>query len=214
MKPSRLSVATLAAVILLIDLSCAGRRSRGPETAEPGAVGYYRAAFSETGGKSRSFRLLLFASLPDRLHAEVLPPVGSPALILDTGGGRLALSVPRDRTAYVGQATESVLERIVGFPVTIEALVRLLLLGEPLPNDAMETLREPPGSRDSLPDLLEIRYGERLLRIERRRAARIGPLENGVATGTPAPGMEQLPLEDIPAQEGSWWLEPPPRRRP
>ena len=125
----RPTIAVLSIALAATAVACSGHRrpQGGGGGAEPDRFGVYRARFVESGHSARKAKVFLFASLPDRLHAEVVPPVGGPALIIDGGHGRLAVTVNSRDAAWVGDAREDVLETILGFPVTLEALVSALL---------------------------------------------------------------------------------------
>ena len=79
---------------------------------EAGPVGLYRARLEHPDGSSDRFKLLLHAALPDRLHGEVLAPVGGTVLIFDGGGGRMAVTFVRDRVSFVGPASPANLEKL------------------------------------------------------------------------------------------------------
>ena len=76
----------LVLVLALSLAACAGRRVPVSSVQDAGpAFGLYRARLEEAGGQSERFRLLLFAAAPDRIHGEVLSPMGTTALIFDGG---------------------------------------------------------------------------------------------------------------------------------
>lgn len=179
---------------LALSLACAGRGNRLP--AGPGAgpmVGLYKARLEESAGRSERFRLLLFAAPPDRIHGEVLTPVGGTALIFDGGGGRIAVTLVRDRVAFAGPAGPEVIEKLVGVPVGLEELVESLLSGS-RPAGASVVLREP-GGREGLPERFEISAGERSLQLQLKKMRNLGRPDGGLGTGEPPEGMELLPLD-------------------
>lgn len=154
----------------------------------------YRASLVRSS-EERHFRLLLFAALPDRLHAEVLPPVGSASVILDAGEGRISVLSARDRVAYVGASSEETLRKAIGLDTTVEALVRAVVNGDRA-GGSVEIEREPP-TGPGLPRSLRLRSGgtELLLTLERVRKARAG---GALGAGTPPEGVEIRPLQDLP----------------
>ncbi len=160
-------------------------------------VGTYKGSVGAEDGRTRRFRLLLWAALPDRMHAEFLPPVGGPEVIVDGGGGRLAVTLVRERTAYVGPASRAAIEAVAGVPVPLEDLVRWIIVApDPVPAD-VQVMRQPEHVA-GLPQALEIRSGGRRLRIERRRLETRGEIAAGTGTGTAPPGVLERPLEELP----------------
>ncbi len=103
MNPPRRLAAVGLCVPLLV-AACAGRQSAAPETVwEPATAALYKARVGGAeGARPRRFRLLLFAELPDRLHGEVISPLGRTEMIADAGGGRISVLFVRDRVAFVG----------------------------------------------------------------------------------------------------------------
>ncbi|HKQ59695.1 MAG TPA: hypothetical protein VJS92_00340 [Candidatus Polarisedimenticolaceae bacterium] len=164
-----------------------------PEAPAAATTGRYSARYEPHEGPVRRFRLLLFAAPPDRLHAEVLSPVGTTALVVDGGGGQLAVTVPGERTAYVGPERPEALERLLGLPLTLQGAVTALLEGPPSSSTAVQ--REG-GPRGTLPERLELRgsAGRLALRLQQRRAI---PADRAaeLGTGRPPAGVERLPLE-------------------
>lgn len=164
--------------------------------AEPGAgpaVGLYKARLEETGGRSEKFRLLLFAAAPDRLHGEVLTPVGGTALVFDAGAGRIAITLVRDRVAFAGVAGPEIFEKLIGVPVRLEQLVESLLSGGS-GGGGVTVVREPAG-REGLPERFEIAAGGRSLELQLKRVRALDRRDGGLGTGEPPDGLELLPLE-------------------
>ena len=160
------------------------------------AVGTYRGSVDAGDGKSRRFRLLLWAAAPDRIHAEFLPPVGGPAVIIDGGGGRLAVTLVRERTAYVGVASPAAIGAVAGVAVPLEDLVRWIVSG-PEPAPAEIVVRRQPEWGPGLPRALEIRSGARRLVIERRRLESGVALASGTGTGAVPAGVVERPIEEL-----------------
>ena len=156
-------------------------------------MGVYRARLEDAQGKSRRFRLMLYATLPDRIHGEILSPVGTTEVIIDGGGGRVAVTLPRKRVAYTGDGDAAGLERVLGVHLSLEQLVRGLL-GHEVSDTDYEVVRKPVG-RTGLPDELHIAgpRGHRLsLRLKSRQPLRVSTETLG--NGEPPPGVEQRPL--------------------
>ncbi len=158
-------------------------------------VGQYKARIEGRDGQSRQFRLLLFAALPDRLHGEVLSPLGTMQLILDGGRGRLAITFVSDGVSFVGPAGPESLERILGLPLSVEELVRGLLTGE-VENDEITLVRT--GDREAgLPERLEIRTASSSLELRLKRLRLAGGLEAELGTGRPPGNTEVRSIQDL-----------------
>jgi hypothetical protein len=197
------TLAVVAIVLAASALACPGKRGArsGPGVSDD-HFGVYRARLVAPPDDSRKFKALLYAAPPDRLHAEILPPVGGPELILDGGDGRLAVTIASRDAAWVGAASAETLEAVLGFPVTLEGLVGALLEGRPLPSpvELVRSPRDAPG----LPRKLELRVDGRELRLELHRTRRRGNGGYPIGTGTPPPGVEVRPLEELLAEDGSF----------
>jgi hypothetical protein len=180
-------------------LAAAGCAPRRPVVLDPDApaIGVYRARLEQAGERPRRFRLLLWAARPDRLHAEILSPLGTTELILDAGAGRLAVTVVDEAVAYEGPVTADALERTVGIRVESAALVAALLDGEPPGGDV--TVERRGGAPGRLPARARfVTATDRLiLDLERRVSPSSAASELG--TGEPPPRVERQPLERLPA---------------
>lgn len=191
---------------LALPLACcgpAGGPLRAPLArageAEAEVVGIYRGRFESAGGESGRFRLMLFAARPDRLHGEIIGPLGSAQMIMDGGGGRLALTLVGDRVAYVGAARPEHVARILGVALSLEDLVRAVLDG--VTADGQYSVVRSADRKGTLPTDLELRSPDTLLRIEllkrRALASPAGPL----GTGEPPAGVDRRPLEQLSAAD-------------
>lgn len=181
---------------MLLACGCARLHRPRPEAGAP--VALYRGRILEADGRTRTFRLLLYAALPDRIHAEVLSPMGTSHLILDAGAGRVALTFPQEKVAYVGTAGPDVLERVVGLRgLSLEPFARFVLTGEADPPPGISVRRAPPRG-EGLPRRLEIATADRRLVFERRERPASGPLGAELGTGSPPPGVEVRPIEELP----------------
>lgn len=181
-------------LILLAALltACAQRGIEGSGAGDSGPVGLYRARLEHPDGSSDRFKLLLYARLPDRLHGEVLSPVGGTVLIFDGGGDRLAVTYVRDRVTFAGQSSPEAIEKLIGIPITLQGLVRGLLTGEGV-GEEMTLVREPqaPG----LPQRLEVGFHDRALRLELKRYRPLRGEEEALGSGEAPTGMELRPLD-------------------
>ena len=148
---------------------------------------------------------MLFAALPDRLHGEVLSPLGAPQLILDGGDGVLAATLVERGQAFVGPADPAVLGRLLGARVELRQLVHGLVLGEwDVPGYRFERSGATPG----LPASLAIDDGTTRLSLKLRR---LRPLEvdaQNLGSGRPPAGVEVRPLAELEAED--FWGGAPP----
>ena len=157
-------------------------------------MGLYRVHWVAGAERPRRMRLLLFAELPDRVHGEILSALGSTELIFDGGGGQLAVTVVRDRVAFVGPARPEALERVFGIRVSLEQFVRSLLLGE-TPTEEYRLTREPVGS--GLPSFLELSRADRSVTLKLKRRQRGHASSAALGTGAPPEGLELRPLSEL-----------------
>jgi hypothetical protein len=202
----RPTIAVLAFVLAATAVACVGhRRATGDPSRSTERYGVYRARLVERGETARRAKLLLFVAPPDRIHAEVLPPVGGAALILDGGQGRLAVTVSSRNASWVGEARPDVLETILGFPLTLEALVGSLLEGTPL--DGPVALSRLPRAGAGLPRSFSLAHAGRELTLELQRTRKRGRGVYPIGTGSPPPGGEVLPLEELVAEGGPFLFE-------
>ena len=183
----------------LLSAGCAGtRRPTAAEGAGAAWFGVYRGVYRETGGKPRRFRLLLFLEAPDRVHAEILPPVGGPVAILDAGGGRASLAFLRERVAYVGPSDDRVFRAWMGIPLGPPEFVAAARTGLGAPSGVRVERLGPAGG--GLPQRLTVAAGTRWIRINMRRRRRVtrpavGPRPG---TGEPPPGFELRSFDQLP----------------
>lgn len=183
-------------VLLSLAVACAGGRRHAPETEPDGAMmGIYRARLEDSQGQSRRFRLMLYATLPDRIHGEILSPVGTTEVIIDGGAGRVAVTLPRKRIAYTGAGDAAALEKVLGVRLSLEQLVHELL-GHEASSTGYEVEREPAG-RPGLPNELRIAgSGHRLiLRLKSTQPLRVST--DSLGNGEPPPEMEVRPLATL-----------------
>jgi len=158
-------------------------------------MGVYRARLEDSTGQSRRFRLLLYATLPDRIHGEILSPVGTTEVIVDGGDGRVTVTLPRKRVAYTGAGDAAALEKVLGVRLSLEELVRGLL-GHGVSDSGYDVERKPAG-QVGLPAELRIEgSGHRLsLRLKSKQPLRVSTATLG--TGEPPPEMELRPLATL-----------------
>ncbi len=160
-------------------------------------MGVYRGRIERDGERSRKFRLLLFSELPDRLHAEIVSPVGSTEMILDGGGGRLAVTLVREKVTFVGDADAGAMDRVLGVRLGVAELVRGILTDEP-PEASDVSLRRVESDSPPLPQQVEIESGTSRLSLVLKRVRAVKFRASGIGTGSPPEGIEDLrPLDEL-----------------
>ena len=158
----------------------------------------FRVRLEQPDSKPRKFKLLLYVALPDRLHGEIVSPVGTTVMVFDGGGGRLAVTYVRDRTSFVGASRADAVERVFGVPVSLEGLVRALWRGEPI-GDGWQVEREGPAG--GLPVRFEISSHRRRLTLELKKYQTLRTPTERIGIGEPPAGTTVLPLEDLARHE-------------
>lgn len=186
-----------AAALVLAMTACASPRgARGVPPGDGPLIGVYRASLDDGSGPVRKFKLLLWAERPDRLHAELLAPVGGVSLVLDAGGGSACLVDVGEATAYAGRAGPAVIESLAGVPMSVEDAVAAILSG----SQARGLRVERTGGADGeLPDRLLVSDGSRSLALARVKFQR-GAAAAALGTGSPPQRMIVRPIEDLPAR--------------
>jgi len=179
----------------LTALSCAGvhRIDRIPPGDGP-VVGLYKAAIDDGSGVLRRAKLSLWAERPDRLHAELMGPVGGVSFTLDAGGGRVCLVDVGSAAAYAGDDGTDAMEALVGVRATVAEAVAALLTGAPPAGLSVERFAPSEGA---LPDTFRIADGERSLALARIGFSRGATDPRRIGTGAPPPNMSALPLTEL-----------------
>jgi hypothetical protein len=186
----------LVALLLVGVAACAGRgASHGVPAGDGPLVGSYKAELSG-GARSRHARVLLWSASPDRLHLEILGPVGDVRFSLDAGAGKACLVDARAGTAYVGDAGPAALEAIVGVRVSIEQAVAALA-GGPAP-EGIRMERED-GDAAGLPRRLALAAEGRQVILTLSGLQR-GAASRPLGTGEAPPGSAVEPLDRWPYQ--------------
>ncbi len=197
MSPGRLLAGAACALTLAAVVSCAARKPPSGPVA-PGSersVGLYKVKLVDADGSRQRFRLWLFAELPDRLHGEVISPVGGTHLIVDAGDDRLSIAVVRERVAFVGHADPDIFEALLGVRLSLRDLVRLLLTGKSPDGDHVVT--RVARREVDLPDQLEVRSATRQLSLILKHRQAYAPPNERIGCGEPPPGMEQRSLDEL-----------------
>ena len=158
-----------------------------------GGVALYRARI-EGAESSKRFRLRLWLAPPDRLHAEVLSPVGQTVLILDGGGGKLSVLDVSEKIAYTGglQDSRDALQSWLGTDWTTEEMVTAIL-GTGSSVDRWSVERE--GRDGRFPRFLRIAGRGVTLSLELKRW-RTAPSEVDLGEAEIPQGYEVRPLAD------------------
>jgi hypothetical protein len=193
---------TLSPSLLLLTLGLvAGCATRAPVLKGVPAfelpVAVYRAKLHDPVDGGRRFRLWLYASLPDRLHGEILSPVGTTEVIVDAGAGRMAVAFVRDRVAFVGGADPDVLEGLLGVRVGLEELVRALLIAGEGPRGYR--VERAPGAAGGLPERIRFESDGRVLELELKRRQALPDKAPELGLGVAPAGMTEHPLEQLDA---------------
>jgi len=181
---------------------CGGGRGAAAPATHPDApsVGVYQGRFVDAEDRGRRFKLLLFAALPDRIHAEVVSPLGRTEMILDGGGGRVAITMVPEGVSFVGESGPRSLERVLGVPLGLEALVRGLLTGETI-GQGYSVVRSGSAA-GGLPQRLEVRSGSAGLEL---RLKKVRPMTGGgpaLGSGEPPADTELRSLEELESWQG------------
>ena len=181
------------ALALAAAVACAHSPSSVPSGTGP-IIGAYRARLVDAEGRTHTLRLLLWAHEPDRLHAEVLGPVGGVRLTFDAGPGAASVVDHQAAVAYAGDPSPDDVRRIVGVPLAVPALVQALLSGA-----SPEGLRVDRTGALGLPERFSVEGAEGALRLELQRLTRGSASEAALGTGSPPRGMTLRPLSELPS---------------
>ena len=185
-------VAALAALAAAA-VACAPSHRPARATDDPGSlVGVYRATVDD-GAKVRHARVALWAMRPDRLHAELIAPVGGVRLVLDAGGGQACVVDVAGKTAFTGASGPEALEPIVGVRASVADAVAALLDGVSPPG--LTVTRD--GDPGSLPAAIRLSDGARSVRLERVRLDSRDPSGAALGTGRPPEGVAVRPLAEL-----------------
>ena len=185
----------LLALFGLATAACAASHRSG--VVPPGTgplVGVYRAAIDDGGGAAHRTKLSVWAERPDRLHVELIAPVGGVTLILDAGGGSACIVDPGAATAYVGMDGPDAIEALVGVRVSVAEAVAALLDGAP-PHGL--TVSRQGDSAFALPEKIRIDDGARSIELSRIRFDRGTADPRSLGTGSPPKHLAVRPLADF-----------------
>jgi len=184
--------AIVLATIALCACGAGKKASQVPEGDGP-LVAVYRAELARDEEPARKARLLVWAESPDKLHAELLPPVGGSPLTLDAGAGRAVLLDASERTAYVGDAGPDAIASLTGVRIGVPEAVAALLAGA-APEGAR--IERDGGAEGALPDHFSIELAGAKLGLTRIRWER-GSKTKALGTGVPPDGWPVRPLAEL-----------------
>jgi hypothetical protein len=185
----------LVGLLGLAAVACATSHRRDAVPAGVGPlVGVYRAAIDDGTGAARGAKLSIWAERPDRLHVELIAPVGGVTLVLDAGGGAACIVDAGAGTAYVGKDGPDAIEALVGVRVSVAEAVAALLDGVP-PGGLAVTREGSAGG--ALPARIRIVDGERSIDLARIRYERGTTDPRSLGTGAPPGRFPVRPLEDF-----------------
>jgi hypothetical protein len=157
-------------------------------------VGIYKAAIDEGHGAVRGARISVWAEQPDRLHAELIAPVGGVAYILDAGGGHACVVDVAAATAYVGEAGPGAIEALIGVHVSVADAVVALLTGASREGLAVARVGR---ADDALPESIRISDGSRSISLTRLRFERGTGDARALGTGVPPAQLAVRPIESF-----------------
>lgn len=181
-----LGVATVACATI--------HRDDGVPAGDGPLVGVYKATID--GGKraARGAKLSVWAERPDRLHLEIIAPIGGVTLVLDAGGGNACIVDTGAATAYAGKAGPEAIEALVGVRVSVAEAVAALLEGASPRGLAVTRIG---GAAGALPEKIRIVDGARSIELARIRYARGMTDPRSLGTGAPPRHLPVRPLEDF-----------------
>lgn len=171
-------------------------RDHGVPTGSGPLIVVYKAAIDEGQGARRGAKIALWAERPDRLHAELIAPIGGVTYILDAGGGNVCVVDVGTATAYVGEDGPGAIAALTGVRVSVADAVAALLDGV---SPAGVAVTRVGGADGALPEKLRIEDGARSLAIERVRIERGRTDPDALGTGLPPDRLRLRPLMNLAA---------------
>jgi hypothetical protein len=188
----------LVGILGLLALACAGthRDDRVPKGDGP-LIALYKAAIDDGHGAKRGAKLSVWAATPDRLHVELIAPVGGVTFTLDAGDGNACVVDVGTAIAYVGDGGPGAIEALVGVRLSIQDAVAALLYGVTPPGASVTRIGGPEGA---LPERFRFADGARSLTLDRIRLERGSASSQALGTGIPPRQLAVRPLASL-AQE-------------
>jgi len=190
----------LLVVFLLVATGCAPTHRTSRIPAGPGPlVAVYKAAIDDGSGVVRRARLSVWAERPDRLHAELMGPMGGVAFVLDSGAGQTCVVDVAAATAYAGEDGVGALGALVGVRVSVADAVAALLSGASPSGLRVTRDGSPEGA---LPAAIRLADGGRSIALTRLRFERGSGDARALGTGVPPPKLAVRPLEGVVSATG------------
>jgi hypothetical protein len=156
-------------------------------------VGIYKTVSGDEDRATRGMRLSIWAALPDRLHAEVMGPVGGVHFVVDAGGGKVCVIDVDGATAYAGDDDPAAFDALVGIRVSFRDAVGALLSGTS--PDGWTVSRDGPV--DALPSSIRIDDGANSLALTRSGFARGAAGGRALGSGEPPGTLPVRPLSEL-----------------
>jgi hypothetical protein len=182
----------------LAALACAqAHRNDGVPVGGGPLIAVYKPSIDDGRRVARGAKLAVWAERPDRLHAELVAPVGGVTYILDAGDGNACVVDVASATAYVGPDTPGAIEALAGVRVSIADAVAALLDGV---SPAGLTVTRVGGTGGTLPERIRIDDGARSLALQRVRWERGRSEAATLGTGIPPGNLPVRPLGDLSAE--------------
>jgi len=185
----------LLTILCVLTVACS--RTRRDDHVPTGAgplIAVYKAVIDDGHGLVRGAKLALWAERPDRLHAELMAPVGGVTFIVDAGGGTACVVDVAAATAYVGADGPGALEALAGVRLSVADAVATILDGQAPPG---LTVTRTGGAAGGLPDRVRIADGPRSLALDRVRFQRGNADARALGTGVPPGNMVVLPIDRL-----------------
>ena len=179
----------------LAALACAPtHRDHGLPAGSGPLIVVYKAAIDDGYGALRGAKLAVWAERPDRLHAELIAPVGGVTFILDAGGGNVCIVDVSAATAYVGEDGPGAIAALAGVRVSVADAVAGLLDGISPAGLAVTRVGRADGA---LPEKLRIEDGARSFALDRVRVLRGRTDPRALGTGVPPDKLRVRPLTNF-----------------
>jgi len=182
-------------MLCLLTVACSRthRNDRVPTGAGPLIV-VYKAVIDDGHGPVRGAKLAVWAERPDRLHAELIAPVGGVTFTIDAGGGKVCIVDVAEAIAYVGEDGPRAIEALTGVGLSVADAVTALFDGVVPPG---LTVTRAGSAMGSLPESLRIADGTRSLALDRVRFERANTDPRKLGTGVPPANLVVLPIDRL-----------------
>jgi hypothetical protein len=185
----------LIAIAGLAVLACSRTHSddRVPAGAGP-LIAVYKASIDDGHRPVRGAKLAVWAERTNRLHGELIAPVGGVTFTLDAGGGKVCIVDVAAATAYVGDDGPGAIEALAGVRLSVAEAVAALFDG--VAPSGLSVTRSG-GALGSLPQKLRIADGARSLVLDRIRFERGRSDPRALGTGVPPGNLTVLSIDRL-----------------